>query len=283
MQTQASDSETLPPRRQPHSLSSVDGVLVFVVVLIIAFWVYTRSSQSPVDPEHLHQNGANGGILIALDRNRYHAEIVVEQGGVLRLLTLGSSPDEVLTVESQQLVAYIESGNNEVVAVALRPQPQLDDEPGRTSQFVGQMPAQLSGRPIHATIAALRIDGRRYRLRFTWPGDDAQHPPMPAKLHDEAERKLYLEPAGRYTEADIRANGGVPASTAFTGFRAQHDFNPQLGDRLCPVTRTKANPDCGWIIDGQRYTFCCPPCIDEFLTLAKEQPDQIQPPAAYTK
>ncbi len=115
-----------------------------------------------------------------------------------------------------------------------------------------------------------------------WP-DESHQPSMPTKVEDEAERQLYLEPGGLYTAADIAANGGLTASQKFAGFKPSHDFDPQPGDLLCPVTRTKANPACEWTIDGRQYTFCCPPCVDEFLELAKRDPQQVQDPEKYVK
>ncbi len=71
------------------------------------------------------------------------------------------------------------------------------------------------------------------------------------------------------------------ASEKYRGFRSEHDLHPQPGDTVCPITGTKANPKCAWIVGGQRYTFCCPPCIDEFVKLAKERPEQILAPGEY--
>lgn len=115
-----------------------------------------------------------------------------------------------------------------------------------------------------------------------WVGNPvASAPEMPSKVTAEAERELYLTPNGRYTSTDIEANGGRTASQQYQGFQARHDLHPQPGDKLCPITRTKASPDCSWIVDGHRYEFCCPPCIDEFVRLAKEQPDQLQKPTEF--
>ena len=35
--------------------------------------------------------------------------------------------------------------------------------------------------------------------------------------------------------------------------------------------------------DGKTYEFCCPPCVDEFVRMAKETPDQIKAPEMYVK
>jgi len=99
----------------------------------------------------------------------------------------------------------------------------------------------------------------------------------------EYERELYLTPAGKYTETDILANDSSTRSQQFKDFIASHDLHPKVGDTICPITLTKANPKCTWIIGGKSYQFCCPPCIDEFLLLAKEQPEKIREPEEYVK
>jgi hypothetical protein len=37
------------------------------------------------------------------------------------------------------------------------------------------------------------------------------------------------------------------------------------------------------VIDGKNYTFCCPPCIDEYVKLAKEQPEALESPDSFIK
>ncbi len=118
---------------------------------------------------------------------------------------------------------------------------------------------------------------------YTRLGQDDPGITMPTKLADDAERELYLTPGGIYTSDDIIANGNMTATERFVGFRAVHDFSPQPGDQLCPITRTKANQDCDWVVAGHRYAFCCPPCIDEFLELAKNRPEAVLPPQEYIK
>jgi hypothetical protein len=116
-------------------------------------------------------------------------------------------------------------------------------------------------------------------------GDDsagaAMWMPTPRSVAEQQE--LYLTPAGLYSRADIVANGNLTAAVKYRDFRARHDFNPQPGDRLCPVTRTKADPECCWTIGGREYQFCCPPCIDEFVRLARVRPDEIQLPEDYVE
>ncbi len=114
-------------------------------------------------------------------------------------------------------------------------------------------------------------------------GHSTTVPGAPTKVVDDDEKTLYLTPGGKYTEADITANGGVTASQKFKGFKAAHDLKPAAGDQICPVTLTRANPKVSWVIGGKTYEFCCPPCVDEFVALAKEKPDEINDPASYVK
>ncbi len=130
-----------------------------------------------------------------------------------------------------------------------------------------------------ATVAI--IVGLWIFTRFGPRLEDPAPEVMPAALADDEARELYLTPRGIYREADIAANGHTTAAAKYRGFRARHDVEPQPGDAICPITRTKASEACTWIIDGKTYRFCCPPCIDEFVRTAREQPDGIQPPEAY--
>jgi hypothetical protein len=106
---------------------------------------------------------------------------------------------------------------------------------------------------------------------------------MPPPVAEAQEPELYFTPRGSYTIADIEANGRQSAAQKYRGFQARHDYDPQPGDSLCPVTRTKASATCTWTIAGQSYHFCCPPCIDEFVRLAKDRPDELLPPDAYVR
>ena len=234
--------------------------------------------------EHGHKPGSHGGNIVAIGRDSYHAEAVFEKGGVLRFYVLGQDEAKVLEVEAQPLNAYAKpEGESEAVSVVLRPQPQSGDTPGRTSQFVGHLPRELWGRPVEVTIPTLRIGAERFRVGFTSALPAHDDAPMPGKVADAEERQLYLTPGGRYTPEDIRANGGLTASQKFKGVQASHDLKPNPGDKICPVTLTKANPKFTWVVGGKAYEFCCPPCVDEFVQLAKEKPDQVKEPEEYRK
>jgi len=240
-------------------------------------------SSDPEETEHGHVPGAHGGIIVAIGRDNYHAEAIFESGGTLRLFLLGNDETQVQEIDAQELTAYVTPvGGAGSTAITLRAEPQPDDGEGKTSQFVGELPTGLAGQAVEVTIPSVRIGGARFRVAFTSTVEE-HGDAMPDQASDEEERALYLTPGGLYTEADIEANGRAIASERFATFRAKHDLTPQPGEKICPVTLTKANPECNWIIGGQTYEFCCPPCVSEFVKLAKENPDAVQAPDAYVK
>lgn len=251
-----------------------------LVLLIISLWLITRFGPSASVDAPRHPPGGHGGVIVSLPGERLHVEALIEREGTLRLFLLGRDAARIVDVEEQSLTAHVTAGDRPSAVIELVPDPQPGDAPGRTSRFVGQLPSPSPEGPLNISLAPLRIGRERYRVRLTWNADHPV-PEMPQKIVDDAERELYLVPGGKYTRADILANGEQTASERYRGFQARHDVNPQPGDMLCPVTRTKANPDCTWIINGNAYRFCCPPCIDELVQLAKRQPEQLRPPEEF--
>lgn len=241
------------------------------------------SATATEDSGHAHKAGSHGGIVVSIGLDSYHTEAIVEKGGQLRLIMLGKDESRIQEVEMQTLTAYVKSsGEAESVSMELAAVPQTGDAVGKTSQFIGQLPAGLESRPIEVTIPMLRIEGERFRVGFSTEVES--HPvDMPPSLPITEERTLYLTAGGRYTLADILANGNVTASEKFRGIKATHNMKPNAGDKVCPITNTKANPEFTWIVGGQPYQFCCPPCVDEFVALAKEHPDEIKPPESYVR
>jgi YHS domain-containing protein len=246
--------------------------------------VPTKSGPEGKDGDHGHKPTAHGGIIVPIGRDNYHGEAVFEKDGVVRFYTLGQDEAKVVEVEAEPLTAYAKAeGGTEATSFVFKAEPQPGDATGKTSQFVGKLPRDLWGKRVEVTIPNIRIGGERFRVGFSSAPVAHGDADMPAKRASEDERKLYLTPGGKYTEADIKANGGAVASAKFKGLKAQHDAKPQAGDRVCPISMTKANPQFSWVLDGQTYQFCCPPCVDEFVQLAKDHPDQIKPAGEYVK
>ncbi len=242
-----------------------------------------RSNSANLDEEHPHVPGAHGGIIIPIGADSYHAEAVVEKDGTLRLFMLGADETRIHEVDVQTVKAYVKvSGATDAIAIELTATPQDGDTEGKTSQFTGTLPESAIGQAIDVTIPNLRIGSERFRVGFTTAGQMHDNG-MPMGVTGEEEQKLYFTAAGKYTEADIKANGNQTASAKFKGFMSKHDMNPEPGDYICPVTFTKANPQVAWQINGKKYLFCCPPCVDEFVRMAKEEPDSILEPEDYIK
>lgn len=228
------------------------------------------------DDLHAHADGEHGGYIIALGQDHFHAESLFADGE-LQLFMLGKQEHEVINVESQTVEAFLRPfGDARSRTIRLQPRPQNGDAEGKTSRFVGKLPDDLPPTRLLVVVPSIKINETRYRFSYTTP-----EPLMPTKVTDERERELYLKPGGLYTLEDIKANGEQTASEKFANFRAAHDPNPKPGATICPITSTLANPECGWVINGQSYLFCCPPCIDEFLQRAKTEPDTIKPAESY--
>jgi len=236
---------------------------------------------TPAEVEHPHIAGAHGGIVIPIGSDSYHAEAVIEKDGQFRLLMLGADETRIQEVDVQAVKAYIKAaGETDATPIEMKAVPQDGDAGGKTSQFVGQLPETAMGKAIDVTIPNLRIGAERFRVGFTTAVQ--QHDiGMPAAVSGAEEQKLYFTPGGKYMQADIDANGKLPAGAKFRGLMTKHDMAPMPGDFICPVTFTKSNPKVEWQIDGKKYLFCCPPCVDEFVRMAKEEPDSLKAPGDY--
>jgi YHS domain-containing protein len=271
-------------RRAPFWRSRSAQVIGLIALVAGAAAYWNSGRWRPLKPVivHRHVPGSHGGTIVPVGHDHFHVEALFVEGGVLKLFTLGQDQTQVETVPTQKITAYVRTPQSTgAIALTLQSKPQPEDPPGQTSQFEGQLPLELVGSQLHVTVPSITIGEKRYRFDFLTRDDHAAT--MPQKVTSEAERQLYLTPAGKLTAADIKANGSQTPSQKYAGFMSAHDMHPVAGDAICPVTRTKANAKCSWIIDGKKYTFCCPPCIDEFVKLAKEHPEQIQDPREYAQ
>ncbi len=231
------------------------------------------------EADHAHAKG-----VVAF--GDHHARLVVEQGGVLKLFILGKDETKVAMIEVQEVQGQLQRDPQaEAVAVLLKADPQPGDPAGTTSQFKGEMPEALRGKPFVATLL-LMVNGERYRPQFTSAaGGHEGHAGRPKGVErgSARERELYLTPGGIYTAADVQANGNIVPSEKFKDIAWPHDEDLKPGDRVCPVTSQKADARCSWIVGGKSYTFCCPPCLDKFVGWAKTKPERIKDPAEYVE
>ncbi|MDX1930805.1 MAG: hypothetical protein SFV81_30050 [Pirellulaceae bacterium] len=239
------------------------------------------SSSNALDTEaHPHIPGAHGGIIVPIGADSYHAEAVVEKSGSMRLLLLGKDESRIQEVDVQPLKAYVKGADDaDATAIELVATPQEGDTSGKTSQFVGQLPEAVVGKPIDVTIPNLRIGDERFRVGFSTAAQANTHETsMPAGVPTGAEQNLYLTPGGKYTLADIQANGNMVASKKFKGQMSAHDMNPQKGDRICPVTLTKANPKFTWIINASPTNSVAHPASMNSCASPKNHPINLKIP-----
>src|SRR5437899_2183476 len=110
-------------------------------------------TNAPPGDDHAHKPGAHGGNVVAIGRDRYHAEAVFEKGGRVRLYLLGADESRVQEVEAQTLRAHVRAeGELEYVPFELTAAPSPDDAPGKTSCFAGTLPDGLAGRRVEAVV-----------------------------------------------------------------------------------------------------------------------------------
>lgn len=244
---------------------------------------------APTTDGHEHKPGAHGGLIVSLGRDSYHVEAVFDNQGMIRLYTLGNDETRVIDIEAKALQGFVKlESDTEAQPLKFTPEPQDGDGEGRSSMFVAKLPEAMVGQMVEITIPNIAIDGERFRLAFSKSAlshNDPSHSDiaMPKKLADDEEQRLYLEPGGHYTAADIEANGKMTPYQKYRGIPSTHDMNPKPGDQICPITQTKANPKFVWIIGGKSYLFCCPPCIDEFLEKAKSEEVALPDPSSFVQ
>jgi hypothetical protein len=236
------------------------------------------------DGEHAHKPGQHGGTIVEIGRDNYHAEAVFGDKGEVTLYMLGKDEARVHEVEVQALSASVKA-EGELKAAAeikLEPRPRHDDSKGKTSVFVGTLPEALRDKRVEVTVPTIRIEGARFRFSFK-NYREGQHGGMPKALSGEKMKKLYATAKGKYTDVDIKANGpGVTAMDKYGNVMTEHD-EPRPGDRICPISKTKANPKITWVVGGKTYQFCCTPCINEFVKKAQDRPAEIKEPGEYVQ
>ncbi|MBY0455908.1 MAG: hypothetical protein K2V38_01075 [Gemmataceae bacterium] len=271
-----------PGRGRRRAVVFVAALALGVVAVFAILHLGPRRPREAVeDGPHDHPLGPHGGAVVAIDRdNRFHAEAVFEPDGWVRLYTLGRALTDVRPVVARTVCAAVRGhGGEHEFAVMLRPEPQQADPPGTASRFRGRLPPALWRGHLSLVVWSLPVDGARFRFEIAL--SDALPAEAVVAQAEAEEAALFATPKGKYAPEDIRANGEAPASRKFRGQRPAHDDRPAPGERVCPVTRAKADARFVWVVGRQEYRFCCPPCIDDFVRAAKDRPDEVQEPEAY--
>jgi len=249
-----------------------------VTVLLVGIHVASMIRHGRHADEHDHEPPPHGGVVVAVGQGNehYHLELVWGEHGFLLLYTLGEDAKQVVAVEMQMPQVRLKVNGREVAVLDFLPFPQANDELDRTSRFLAKVPNELRGSPLTVSIATVAFGPARFPVEFSVPPEQG----LTTADHDQ---KLFLTAAGKYSEGDIATNGRRTAEECYQAFVPKHDLQPRPGDKVCPITRTKASAECSWVVDGRTYNFCCPPCIAQFVRAAREQPSTIKEPEAYVK
>ncbi len=277
-----------PPGRSTCAVSlrrwrtpAIIVALVGGVLLVLALNFIGRGGRPPQDDApplaHDHPPGPHGGVVVVIDKaNRYHAEAVSGPRGIVRVFTYGETLDTPWPVPARVACAAVRGhGGGDELPLMLRPEPLAADPPGTTSRFVARLPSGRPGGDAELVVRSLAIGVDRFQFVLPLP------PAVSDAEAERAEAALYADPGGRYTIKDVEVNGRRTASQKYAGERTRHDDRPAAGERVCPVSRARADARFAWVVGGKEYQFCCPPCIDEFVATAKERPDEIREPEFY--
>jgi len=266
----------------------------YLLLIPLCFWASPSEWQTKPfkqTPPVVKPAPGHGGDLQPVGDK--HVELMFEKTGRVRAYVLGKNPAEIVAIPAIELSGEIlVDGATGAIPITLLAASQPGEASGMASQFGGPIPAHLLGKMMTISIN-VPIDGHVYRARFhiktkapifaAHTGSHETLPPMPAATGLTEERKLFMTPGARYTAADIKANGPLTPSQKYGGAMASHVLSPKRGERICPITKTGANPKFTWIVDGKKYLFCCPPCIVEFVAQANKSRAALKPPEEYVQ
>jgi hypothetical protein len=270
--------------------------LVMMMLMLVAFTSCNTQKDTPPKgneksakkggaDDHDHGPGPHGGTIIEF--GKWHGEFVVNhKSQEATIYILDEDVKNAVPVKADTLLLSIKDPQFQVDLKAV----PLDGEAkGMSSRFVGKHEKLGKEQPFAGTLSG-EIDGKPYAGDFKEKPEAHDHKhgkvegtPTSMTSAETREAKVFLTPDGIYTKADIEKNGNTIPSIKFKGIYWAHDDDLKVGDKVCPVTDNKADPQCFWWVNGEKYEFCCPPCLEKFVKSAKETPEKIKAPAAYLK
>jgi len=218
--------------------------------------------------EHAHSDtGPHGGVIVEWD-DTYHAELTLDHAAsTATVYILDDQAKKAANIDVAKITKVKLSITNvkPIVSIDLVHDAKKSGDSGIV--FTGSHESFAKPAELRGTIDGT-VDGKPYSGDFKYkPADKSKS----AKL-----KEMYLQPGDVYTLADVKANGTTAHAEKFKGKVWDHDDNVKIGDKLCPITANKADKECAWIVQDQRYEFCCPPCLDKFIGWAHTQPEKIK-------
>jgi hypothetical protein len=245
-----------------------------------------KSAKKGGGDDHDHGPGPHGGTIIEF--GQWHGEFTVNhKSQETTIYILGEDAKTAVPVKADTLLLSIKDPQFQVELKAV----PVDGEPkGMSSRYIGKHEKLGKEQEFAGTLSG-EIDGTPYAGDFKekLQSHDHKHDKKesskssPKPETDAREAKVFLTSGGIYTRADIEKNGHTVPSIKFKGVFWSHDDNLKVGDKICPVTDNKADPQCSWWVDGKKYEFCCPPCLEKFVKWAKESPEKVKAPGDYVK
>lgn len=241
---------------------------------------------SPQAKEHEHQGeGPHHGILVEWGEDQYHAEVVFNHADKeVVVYLLDGEAKAAPTLEPAKISNITVNINNVTPPFAIELAYDSKKSNAKGMAFEGRDDRLAKATTIQGSVSG-KVAGTPFTGDFAGAGHQEKESPEGGltRVVGDNERNLYLTPGGLYTEADIRANGETVPSVKFRDIIWAHEEDLKPGDKICPITKNRAEDKCSWIIGGKTYEFCCPPCLDKFMLWAKKNPEKVKNPEDYVK
>lgn len=259
-------------------VSVLFSVLAICAVLLLGGGCSSKqkeviTTKTEISTTHEHKIGPHGGLVAGVGLNdKLHVELVNEKEYTwFYILDEDEKTPVDITNQLMQVVFIQERICVEALPVVAGTNIKLNvlQDRAKDNLFVSVSPNFL----FTQAMLRLKVDNDSYTV--TWDL-------MPIAKPTGEEAEICLKPGGIYTLEDIKANGNIVPSAKYKGFVANH-VNPNKGDWICPITGSRGDERCWWIINGQKYYACCPPCLVNMVQMAKSNTGQLKSAKEYVK
>lgn len=231
--------------------------------------------------EHDHPDkGPHGGPLADWD-DTYHGELVVDHDAkTVSVYILDDKAKKAPEVDAARFTKVnVSVPAADKLVVELKHDPKKSGADGIA--FIGSNDFFGKKEKFTAEVTCVVVDDKGKNPKPFRDKVDYDPKEVGDKKKSASLREYYLKPGGVYTAADIEANGNMPATEKLVGIVHKEQAALKSGDKICPISKKKAQPECSWVVQGQKYEFCCPPCVDRFVRYAHDEPGKIKDASAY--
>jgi hypothetical protein len=238
------------------------GILMFVALPGCKEKDPAKPKEQKKDGHEHGDSGPHGGPLAEWD-DIYHAEFTVDHKN--KQVTVYILDDKAKAAPKIDPATI-----TKVTLTVIGSKPEIKIELKHDAKGTDEKGIAFTGTHEHFSKSG--------ELKLNISGNVGDKPPFSGDVTYKPAKttQLFLTPSRIYTAADIKANGNTTPAEKFKGKVWSHEEDLKPGDKICPVTKNKADPECAWIVKGQRYEFCCPPCLDKFIGWAHNQPEKVK-------